>query len=362
MSTPQGSTATGPRRPGTVPCGERLRDDRDQIEEPRPANVIGRERGWARSVPCSVTTCARARAARDGHATNRSGHERCRRASSLRRRRDAARPRPQIGRRLLRGRTRTPPPRPPRSAAGPAPGRGRSAQRGPLRTRVHVGNDQGAHGRVRASVVCGATAVGSDTMADAVAALSPELPVAVFDSGVGGLTVLHELLVSLRPRTTSIWVTRRASPTGNAASRAPAVRGPDRRTPARPDGASPGSGPRRQAARGGLQRRQLGCPRHARAPSRATGQDIDVIGVVGPATQLAVAQAATDASGCSPRRPPWPPAPMSPRWAADRHVQVEAVACPDLAPIIQGGFPSTKRWWPRCVGTARRCARPGWTR
>ena len=26
---------------------------------------------------------------------------------------------------------------------------------------------------------------------------SPELPVAVFDSGVGGLTVLHELLVSL---------------------------------------------------------------------------------------------------------------------------------------------------------------------
>ena len=25
--------------------------------------------------------------------------------------------------------------------------------------------------------------------------------------------------------------------------------------------------------------------------------------------------------------------------AADRHVHVEAVACPDLAPIIQGGFP-----------------------
>ena len=27
--------------------------------------------------------------------------------------------------------------------------------------------------------------------------LSPELPIAVFDSGVGGLTVLHECLVSL---------------------------------------------------------------------------------------------------------------------------------------------------------------------
>ncbi|HEY4451100.1 MAG TPA: aspartate/glutamate racemase family protein, partial [Solirubrobacteraceae bacterium] len=30
-------------------------------------------------------------------------------------------------------------------------------------------------------------------------------------------------------------------------------------------------------------------------------------------------------------------------WAADRHVHVEAVACPDLAPIIQQGFPFDRR-------------------
>jgi glutamate racemase len=71
-----------------------------------------------------------------------------------------------------------------------------------------------------------------------------------------------------------------------------------------------------------------------------TGRDIDVIGVVAPATQLAVAQShngrigllatpATVASGAYERAV----------WAADRHVHVEAVPCPDLAPIIQGGFP-----------------------
>jgi glutamate racemase len=73
---------------------------------------------------------------------------------------------------------------------------------------------------------------------------------------------------------------------------------------------------------------------------RDTGQDLDVIGVVGPATQLAVAGSrsgrigllatpATVASGAY----------ESAVLAADRHVHVEAVACPDLAPIIQGGFP-----------------------
>jgi glutamate racemase len=70
------------------------------------------------------------------------------------------------------------------------------------------------------------------------------------------------------------------------------------------------------------------------------GLDLDVIGVVGPATQLAVAGSrngrigllatpATVASGAY----------ATAVLAADRHVHVEAVACPDLAPIIQGGFP-----------------------
>jgi glutamate racemase len=72
----------------------------------------------------------------------------------------------------------------------------------------------------------------------------------------------------------------------------------------------------------------------------ATGRDIDVLGVVAPATQLAVAGSrngrigllatpATVASGAYERAV----------RAADRHVHVEPVACPDLAPIIQGGFP-----------------------
>ena len=65
-----------------------------------------------------------------------------------------------------------------------------------------------------------------------------------------------------------------------------------------------------------------------------------MIGVVAPATHLAVAHShngrigllatpATIASGAYERAV----------GAADRHVHVEAVACPDLAPIIQGGFP-----------------------
>jgi glutamate racemase len=68
--------------------------------------------------------------------------------------------------------------------------------------------------------------------------------------------------------------------------------------------------------------------------------DVDVIGVVSPATQLAVAGSrtgrigllatpATVASGAYERAV----------RAADAHVQLVSVACPDLAPIIQGGFP-----------------------
>jgi glutamate racemase len=73
---------------------------------------------------------------------------------------------------------------------------------------------------------------------------------------------------------------------------------------------------------------------------RREGREIDVIGVVGPATQLAVAGSrsgriglmatpATVASGAYERAV----------YAADPHVHLECVACPDLAPVIQGGFP-----------------------
>jgi glutamate racemase len=77
---------------------------------------------------------------------------------------------------------------------------------------------------------------------------------------------------------------------------------------------------------------------------RATGRDIDVIGVLRPAAQMAVvathtgrigllATPATVASGAYERA-------VS---ALDPHVHLESVACPDLAPIIQGGFPFDER-------------------
>ncbi len=169
-----------------------------------------------------------------------------------------------------------------------------------------------------------------------LASLPAELPVAVFDSGVGGLTVLHELLVSL-PGEDYVYL------------------GDTARFP---------YGERRQAE---LERFAIEIAEHllesdpahpakllvvaCNAASSAalealerhlarTGRDIDVIGVVAPATQLAVAGSrngrigllatpVTVASGAYERAV----------RAADPHVHVEPVSCPDLAPIIQSGFP-----------------------
>jgi glutamate racemase len=158
-----------------------------------------------------------------------------------------------------------------------------------------------------------------------------ELPVAVFDSGVGGLTVLHELLVSL-PSEDYVYL------------------GDTARFP---------YGQRSQAELRGFATEiadhllELGAKILVVACNAASSaaletlerhlerseHDIDVIGVVAPATQLAVAHShngrigllatpATVASGSYERAV----------WAADRHVHVESVACPDLAPIIQGGL------------------------
>jgi glutamate racemase len=155
-------------------------------------------------------------------------------------------------------------------------------------------------------------------------------PVAVFDSGVGGLTVLHDLLVSL--------------PTEDYLYLGDTARFP--------------YGERSQEE---LQAFALEIVGHllssdakliivaCNAMSSAalesieehvSGRDIDVIGVVAPATQLAVAGSrsgrigvlatpATVASGAYERAV----------RAADPHVHLTSVACPDLAPIIQGGFP-----------------------
>jgi glutamate racemase len=175
-----------------------------------------------------------------------------------------------------------------------------------------------------------ARAVGSGTMV----AMSPtaDLPVAVFDSGVGGLTVLHELLVSL-PAEDYVYLGDTARfPYGERSQselRGFAVEIAD------------------HLMELGSKLLVVACNAASSAALETleahledSGRDIDLIGVVAPATQLAVAGSrngrigllatpATVASGAYERAV----------WAADRHVHVEAVACPDLAPIIQGGFP-----------------------
>ena len=163
-------------------------------------------------------------------------------------------------------------------------------------------------------------------------ALSSQLPVAVFDSGVGGLTVLHELLVSL-PSEDYVYLGDTARfPYGErtqAELRAFAVQIADHLIQSGAKLLVVACNAASSAALDTLERH---------LEDRAI--EIDVIGVVGPATQLAVAGSrngrigllatpATVASGAY----------ETAVLAADRHVHVEAVACPDLAPIIQGGFP-----------------------
>ncbi len=157
-------------------------------------------------------------------------------------------------------------------------------------------------------------------------------PIGVFDSGVGGLTVLHELLVSL-PAEDYLYLGDTARfPYGE-------------RTQAELESFATEIAEYLLAA--GAKLLVIACNAASSAALgaveamvRRSGREIDVIGVVGPATQLAVAGSrsgriglmatpATVASGAYERA-------VS---AADPHVHLESVACPDLAPIIQGGFP-----------------------
>ena len=115
----------------------------------------------------------------------------------------------------------------------------------------------------------------------------------------------------------------------------------------------------REAARGRVQRGQLGGARGARATtSRRRGREIDVIGVVAPATQLAVAGSrtgrigllatpATVASGAYERAVA----------AADPHVHLESRRLPGPRADHPVGLPVRRRRSSRpCASTARRCA------
>jgi len=159
----------------------------------------------------------------------------------------------------------------------------------------------------------------------------PEHPVAVFDSGVGGLTVLHELLVSL--------------PTEDYLYLGDTARFPyGERTPQELRSFSIEIAEHLLAE--GAKLLVVACNAASAVALDAlerhlidTGREVDVIGVVAPATQLAVAGSHTGRIGLLAT-----PATVASRAyeravrAADPHVHLERVACPDLAPIIQRGF------------------------
>jgi glutamate racemase len=180
--------------------------------------------------------------------------------------------------------------------------------------------------------VDGSAAAPSSSAASSSSPPPRERPIGVFDSGVGGLTVLHELLVAL-PHEDFLYF-------GDTARF--------------PYGVRDGEELERfalQIAEHLLRRRTkllvVACNSAAAAAVGAlqarmmeTTLGVDVVAVVGPESQLAVdvtdngrigllATPTTVASGAYARA----------IAAADPMVELHAVSCPDLAPIIQGGFP-----------------------
>jgi glutamate racemase len=157
-------------------------------------------------------------------------------------------------------------------------------------------------------------------------------PVAVFDSGVGGLTVLHELLVSLPPEDYVYLGDTAHFPYGD-------------RTDAELQAFSTAIADHLLAE--GAKLLVVACNSASAAALevledhlRRVAPHVDVIGVLKPAAQLAVvasrsgrigllATPATVSNGAYARAVA----------AADPHVHLESVACPDLARIIQSGFP-----------------------
>jgi glutamate racemase len=159
-----------------------------------------------------------------------------------------------------------------------------------------------------------------------------ELPVAVFDSGVGGLTVLHELLVSL-PGEDYLYL-------GDTARMPYGSRSPEQLESFAIEIAE-------HLLELGAKLLVVACNTASAVALPAlqdhldrTGRELDVIGVIAPAAQQAVAAShsgrigllatpTTVASGAYERTV----------RAADPHVVLESVACPDLASIIEAGFP-----------------------
>ncbi|HEX4807028.1 MAG TPA: glutamate racemase [Conexibacter sp.] len=174
---------------------------------------------------------------------------------------------------------------------------------------------------------------------------SAERPIAVFDSGVGGLTVLHELLVAL-PAEDFVYLGDTARfPYGEKTH-------DELRTFALE------IAEHLLATDAKLLVVACGSATAAALPllrERLAGSGVDVLGVIEPAAALAVeatrsgrigvlATPATIASGAF----------ADAIAAGDAAARVESVPCPDLAPIIQSGFPFDER----VVETVRRYTAP----
>ncbi len=173
----------------------------------------------------------------------------------------------------------------------------------------------------------------------------PECPIAVFDSGVGGLTVLHELLVSL-PSEDFLYLGDTARfPYGEKSQeqlRTFALEIAEHLLAAGAKLLVVACGSATAAALPLLQ-------------ERLAGSEVDVLGVIAPAAELAVEATVNGRIGLLAT----PATVGSGAFAAaiaahDETVRLHSVACPDLAPIIQSGFPFDER----VVETVRRYVAP----
>ena len=159
---------------------------------------------------------------------------------------------------------------------------------------------------------------------------TPELPIAVFDSGVGGLTVLHECLVSL-PEEDFVYL------------------GDDARFPYGARSADDLRASVEQVSRFLLDRGAkllvVACNSAASAGldiarEVAAESGVEVIGVIDPEAEIAAAVTDTGRVGVL-ATPATVRSGAYGRALADqhRHLTVTEVEAPDLAAVIQRGFP-----------------------
>ena len=180
----------------------------------------------------------------------------------------------------------------------------------------------------------------------------------VFDSGVGGLTVLHELLVAAPARGLRLPRRHRALPVRRAHRR-------------RSSSASRSRSPRR-CSRAAVKLLVVACNSATAAALPAlrrrmmeTTLGVDVLGVVRPGGgRRRSPRPATGASGCSPRRPPSRSGAYAEALAAvDPHVDARRGPVPGPRADHPGAASRSTRTSSRsCAATSRRCARPASTR